>query len=93
MKTSPNRYCSHPGAAHLNKAICVGSFVIFLGLATGGVIMASPESFGVAPANAQATSLALSIASLVAGAIFLAVGIVQKLSDKTPAGCASAAQD
>lgn len=55
--------------------------------------MASPESFGVAPANAQATSLALSIASLVAGAIFLAVGIVQKPSDKTPAGCVGAAQD
>ncbi|MEY4488557.1 MAG: hypothetical protein RIQ79_1065 [Verrucomicrobiota bacterium] len=92
MKTSCLHHRSEKCAAHLNKALCIGAFVAFLGLASGGALTAFPASFGIAPGNAQATGLALSLSALVVGAVFLAVGVAQKVSGKSPAACTASAQ-
>lgn len=91
MKTH-HQHRSEKCAAHLNHALCVGAFVAFLGLAIGGAITAFPTSLGVAPEDARATGLFFSLASLVVGALFLAVGVGRKLSDKTRACCTPPAQ-
>ena len=81
MKTSPT-HRSAGCAGHLNKALYIGALLAFFGLSSGGVIKAFPASFGVARQNADATALSLTITTLVVGAAFLAVGAVQKFSEK-----------
>ncbi len=88
MKTSHPHHRSEKCACHLNQAVHIGALVTFVGLSGGGVIMAFPASLGISPEDAQATALILSVATLVVGAIFLAVGTVQKMSDKTQTSCA-----
>jgi hypothetical protein len=92
MKTSHQNHRSEGCACHLNKALYIGSLVTFLGLASGGAITAFPTSFGIAPEDVQATGLALSLTTLAVGAIFLAIGIVQKRSGKPQACCTPSAQ-
>ena len=87
MKTSPT-HRSAGCAGHLNKALYIGALLAFFGLSSGGVIKAFPASFGVAPQNADATALSLTITTLFVGAAFLAIGTAQKLSGKTEAACA-----
>ncbi len=87
MKTSPT-HRSAGCAGYLNKALYIGVLLAFFGLSSGGVIMAFPASLGIDPQNAQATALTLSLATLVVGAVFLAIGTAQKLSGKTEAACA-----
>ena len=84
MKTS-HRHRSAGCAGYLNKALYIGTLLSFFGLAGGGVVMAFPTSLGIAPQNAEATALTLSIATLVVAAIFLSFGTAQKHLGASPA--------
>ncbi len=82
MKTSQSPNASHTCPKHLNQMVCIGSFVILLGLSGGGLILTMPTRLGVAAADAPATSIALSVASLLAGAILLAIGATNSPTSK-----------